>query len=171
MRERQQVIFAGPFGCTILQDGYVPRPAKVINPEVAAWRLGKAAANPQSKHDEDDLTYRFQNSAILNETHNNEYRADHPPGPIEQRRERRIQFTPVNSNVPRPYVTPIIHRRVRREHVASPGVLEFDTVRVSESDLAYLRAIECRLRATNTARANAICAALRLARIAEAEQY
>lgn len=188
MREHQKVIFAGPFGCTILDarskaERLCHTPARVINAEVAAWRLGKTKTNPQSAVNADELKYRYQDSAIYNETNNNEYRADHPPEPVERRhshaRSQRYtyecQLVPADAGevfTTNPdYVTPVIHRRVRREPVAIPRVLGLDTSRVSESDLAYFRAIECRLRATNTARANAICAALRLARIIEAEQH
>lgn len=161
MRESQQTIFAGPLGSTILQHGPRHAPKKVINPEVALWRLGKIKHNPQSARNTDELTYRFQQSAILNETNNNEYRANNPPRPVEQRRERTLRRDG----------TTVVYRRVRREYVASPGVLGADTCRASDFNLANFRRANIRRANNNAARVNAIRASIRLARIADAEQH
>lgn len=145
MRESQQAIFYGPLGSTILQhDDSPPSPTRRINLEVAAWRAGHRPYNPQSILDGLSLQSHFQQSALLNETSNNEYRADHPPEPAYRRyrhaRSNRYQFVeivPANaggvSTTNPDYVTPVIYRRQRRQYVASPGVLEFDTSRVSDN--------------------------------------
>lgn len=170
MRESQQVIFAGPLGSTILQHIDSPHaPERKIKSDVAAWRAGRRPDNPQSARNTDDLKYRYQDSAILNETNNNEYRADHPPESIEQRRQRTRQWSGVQTPSGRPYVTHVIHRRQRREPVASARVLESDIVRMARIDSQRLAQ---RVRVNNNAaREHALRAAERLNAIIDAEQH
>lgn len=77
MRENQHVIFSGPLGMRIFDDGKTREkqtPPREIQPDVLQWRLGKRDTNPMSLADASWLELNFSDSGILNETSYNHVR-------------------------------------------------------------------------------------------------
>lgn len=77
MRENQHVIFSGPLGMRIFDDGKTHEkqtPPREIQPDVLQWRLGQRDTNPCSDSDRIQFELTFSDSGILNETSYNHTR-------------------------------------------------------------------------------------------------
>lgn len=76
MRENQHIIFSGPLGMRIFDDGKLHEkqsPPREIQPDVLRWRLGQRSTNPQSAADTVRFESNFSDAGIINETSINQY--------------------------------------------------------------------------------------------------